>query len=69
MLAIGKGIDARGMQSRMLLSVHDELVFEAPQDERQALEALVCERMENALPLDVPLAVDKGWGKSWGEAH
>jgi DNA polymerase-1 len=53
----------------MLLTVHDELVFEAPKDEEQTLEALVVECMERALELDVPLRVDRGWGDSWGAAH
>ncbi|MET0386708.1 MAG: DNA polymerase I [Polyangiales bacterium] len=69
MVAVGKGIDERGMQSRMLLSVHDELVFEAPPDEQEALESLVVSAMEGALSLDVPLVVERGWGRSWGEAH
>jgi DNA polymerase-1 len=69
MVEIQRGIDAERMQSRMLLTVHDELVFEAPPEERASLEALVVGRMESAVKLDVPLVVDRGWGKSWGEAH
>jgi DNA polymerase I len=69
MVAIGKGIATRGMQSRMLLSVHDELVLEAPPDEKDALEALVVSAMEGAISLDVPLVVERGWGQSWGQAH
>jgi DNA polymerase-1 len=57
------------MRSRMVLTVHDELVFEAPPDEAQALEALVREAMENAVKLNVPLVIGMGWGDSWGEAH
>jgi DNA polymerase-1 len=53
----------------MLLTVHDELVFEAPPEEKAALEALVVDRMEHAVALDVPLVVDLGWGESWGKAH
>jgi DNA polymerase-1 len=49
--------------------VHDELVFEAPPDEKKALEALVREHMEHVLTLDVPLVVDAGWGPTWGKAH
>jgi DNA polymerase I len=66
MVAVHKGLHEAGMQSKMLLSVHDELVFEAPVDEKAPLEALVRSRMERALALDVPLVVDVGWGKSWG---
>jgi DNA polymerase-1 len=69
MVAIGKAIADRGMQSRMLLTVHDELVFEAPPEEKLALESLVVESMEGAISLDVPLVVDRGWGASWGQAH
>jgi len=69
MVAIGRGIEERGLQSRMLLTVHDELVFEAPPDEQSALEALVVDAMENAISLDVPLVVERAWGSSWGQAH
>ena len=69
MVAIGKGIAERGMQSRMLLSVHDELVLEAPPEEKEALESLVVSAMEGAISLDVPLVVERGWGSSWGQAH
>jgi DNA polymerase-1 len=69
MVTIGKGIAEQRLQSRMLLSVHDELVFEAPADEQPVLEAMVVSAMEQAIQLEVPLKVEKAWGKSWGEAH
>ncbi|MEM1416787.1 MAG: DNA polymerase I [Myxococcota bacterium] len=69
MLDIDAALEERGMKSRMLLQIHDELVFEAPEDEADALEALVRDRMENAYPLEVPLVVDVGRGASWAEAH
>ncbi len=69
MVAIHHGMQEQKLQSKMLLTVHDELVFEAPPAERQPLEKLVVERMQHAIALDVPLVVDKGWGKSWGDAH
>ncbi|HEX7478313.1 MAG TPA: DNA polymerase I [Polyangiales bacterium] len=69
MISIHRGMQEQKLESKMLLTVHDELVFEAPPSERAALEALVVERMQHAIKLDVPLLVDKGWGKSWGEAH
>jgi len=69
MVHIGRGIAERKLQSRMLLSVHDELVFEAPPDEQSELESLVVTSMEQAMTLSVPLVVERGWGKSWGEAH
>jgi DNA polymerase I len=69
MVAITRRMNEQGLRSRMLLTVHDELVFEAPPDEESALEALVVDCMEHALALDVPLKVEKGWGPSWGSAH
>jgi DNA polymerase-1 len=56
------------MKSRMLLQVHDELLFEVAEGERAALEALVKEQMGNAYPLDVPLEVSVGYGPSWDSA-
>ncbi len=53
----------------MILQVHDELVLEVPEPEVEAISALVRERMENVLPLGVPLRVDVGAGRNWREAH
>jgi DNA polymerase-1 len=53
----------------MLLSVHDELLFEAPSGEVEALQALAKKTMEGAAALDVPLTVETGAGDSWDEAH
>jgi DNA polymerase-1 len=58
--------DAR-LESRMLLQVHDELLFEAPPDEEKRLEALGAEIMEGAMTLDVPLKVDIKAGRDWAE--
>ncbi|MCU0846862.1 MAG: DNA polymerase I [Spirochaetes bacterium] len=58
-----------GMGSRMILQVHDELVFEVPSGEREGIEELVKTEMENALRLSVPIVVDVGWGNNWDEAH
>ena len=57
------------MKSRMVLQVHDELVFEAAEDEVDELRSLVKHEMENAYPLVVPVHVDIGVGASWAEAH
>lgn len=54
-----------GLKSRMLLQVHDELVFEVPPDELDAMRELVTDVMESAVPLDVPLKVDVSWGADW----
>ncbi len=69
MVQIQHDLEKQKLQSRMVLTVHDELVFESPPDERQALEKLVVDHMQNAVPLSVPLPVDIGWGPNWGAAH
>ncbi len=58
----------RGMKTRMVLQVHDELVFEAPPDEVDAVRALVKTEMESVRKLDVPLLVDVGVGENWRDA-
>ncbi|WP_372620116.1 DNA polymerase I [Falsiroseomonas sp.] len=58
-----------GLSARMLLQVHDELVFELPEAEAEATARLVREVMENAATLSVPLAVEVGHGRNWAEAH
>jgi DNA polymerase-1 len=68
MLRIDAAIAAAGLRSRMLLQVHDELVFEVAEGERTALEALVREQMGRAYPLDVPLEVSVGAGRDWDSA-
>ena len=69
MVRIQDELERRGLQSRMVLTVHDELVFEAPPEEEEALEPLVREHMQEAVPLSVPLPVEVGWGPDWGAAH
>jgi DNA polymerase-1 len=53
----------------MILQIHDELLFEAPTQEIDALQEMVSDKMVNAMPLTVPLVVDCGNGISWFEAH
>jgi DNA polymerase-1 len=55
--------------SRMVLTVHDELVFEVPEDRIEEAAAKTKAAMESIHELDVPLVVDVGWGRHWGEAH
>ena len=69
MIHIQRRLDEEKMQARMLLQVHDELVFEAPLEETEALAALVNEEMETALPLEVPVVVDIDTGANWLDAH
>ena len=65
---ISVDIAGSGLQSRMILQVHDELVFEVFQGEREALESIVVTRMGGAAQLLVPLDVQLGWGANWNEA-
>jgi DNA polymerase-1 len=69
MVRIHAALAEQGLGARMVLTVHDELVLDVPLEERGQVEAMVRELMENALPLDVPLVVDIGWGEEWGSAH
>jgi DNA polymerase-1 len=69
MVALDDALASEGFASRMLLQVHDELVFEAVESEVEDLTALVRERMEGVLQLRVPLVVDVGVGENWREAH
>jgi DNA polymerase-1 len=68
MARMARELRARGLASRMLLQVHDELLFEAPEAEIAALEALAVEVMESALSLSVPLKVDVKVGADWAQA-
>ena len=69
MIQIDKKIYEEKLQSRMILQVHDELVFDVPKEEKDVLSKIVKEEMENALVLKVPLVVDLGTGDNWLEAH
>ncbi len=69
MLQIDRGLPAVAPHARMLLQVHDELVFEVPEAEVAATSDLVRAVMERPHPLDVPLEVSIGVGRSWGDAH
>ncbi|WP_349268626.1 DNA polymerase I [Mycolicibacterium parafortuitum] len=68
MINVDQAIKDAGLQSRMLLQVHDELLFEVADGERETLDALVREHMGNAYALDVPLEVSVGYGRSWDAA-
>ena len=69
MINIFEDINEINMSSKMILQIHDELIFEYPQDEESELISLVRKNMENALSLIVPLKVDFGVGLNWYEAH
>jgi DNA polymerase-1 len=65
MIRVAERLHATGSPARLLLSVHDELLFEVPREEVEPLAALVRETMEGALPLAVPLVVDVKVGDNW----
>ncbi|HJL14097.1 MAG TPA: DNA polymerase I [Sandaracinaceae bacterium LLY-WYZ-13_1] len=69
MVRIDEALTEAERQSKMLLTVHDELVFEVAPGEEDALRALVKDRMEHVMELRVPLVVDVGLGRTWNEAH
>ena len=58
-----------GIKSKMILQVHDELNFSVLPEEKERVEKIVLEEMQNAYPLQVPLVADSGWGENWLEAH
>lgn len=69
MLAVDRAVKKSGLKARMILQVHDELVFEVPEEEVKPAAALIKREMEGVVKLDVPLAVDISHGLSWAEAH
>ena len=69
MIRIPDALEAKGLKARMLLQVHDELLFEVPEDEAAATAQCVRGIMEDAAHLDVPLTVDVGMGTNWNAAH
>jgi DNA polymerase-1 len=69
MLDVDRAISERGMRAKMILQVHDELLFDLPQEELEDMKEIVRRCMEQALELDVPLKVDMGVGTNWLEAH
>ena len=68
MIALERRLESGGGGARMLLTVHDEIVIESPEERAGEVAAIVKETMETIFPLAVPLAVDTHWGKSWYEA-
>ncbi len=69
MLRLDRDIDRGQLPYRMLMQVHDELIFELPLGEEEEAARFIGERMESAMSLRVPIAVDAGWGANWLEAH
>jgi len=69
MIRIDRRMKEEGLHSKMILQVHDELNFSVVQEEKERLQALVIEEMQNAIHLSVPLIADCGWGENWLAAH
>ena len=69
MINVDRRLKKEGLVSRMVLQIHDELVFDAVKDEVERLEAIVCEEMENVIELSIPLTVECNHGNNWLEAH
>jgi len=69
MIRLSRNLKKIKLNSKMILQVHDELLFECPVQEKKEIESLVRKEMEGACALSVPLVVDIGWGKNWNEAH
>lgn len=69
MIRVDRRISGENLSSRLIMQVHDELVFEAPEDELLRMEQLVEEEMGRAIDCSIPLKVDLNHGKNWSEAH
>ncbi len=69
MIRIDRALQEQRLQTAMLISVHDELVFEVPPEEQEAAGRLIVEIMEGVWDLKVPLKVNIAWGQNWAEVH
>ena len=69
MINVDKRIREEGLKSRMVLQIHDELVFDAVKEELETLRKIVVEEMENVIELSIPLTVECNYGTNWLEAH
>ena len=69
MIAIDKEMSAKGLKSKMVLQIHDELVFDTIPEEVDTLGHIVVKNMENVVKLSVPLTVECNYGANWLEAH
>ena len=69
MVNVDQRLRAEGMKAKLILQVHDELIVECPEAEREKAVRVLREEMENAVSYSVPLTADARWGKNWAEAH
>ena len=68
MIKVADALKDNQLQANMLLQVHDELIFEAPEDEIETLRDIVTRVMDSAVALDVPMQVDSHYGNTWYDA-
>ena len=69
MIGVHRALKDDGYKTKMLLTVHDELVFDMPRDEEDQVKPVIEEAMKGALPLECPIEVEMGTGENWLEAH
>jgi DNA polymerase-1 len=69
MINIQRRIEEQGMETNMVIQIHDELVFEVPEEELREAANLVKQEMEGVIDISVPLKIDISSGKNWSEAH
>ena len=69
MVHVEKRLRDEGLAARLILQVHDELIVECPEDEKERAAALLQEEMENAVHYSVPLLAEARWGRTWADAH
>jgi DNA polymerase I len=65
MVHTDSALGSAGLRSRLILQIHDELLFEGPAEEAEAVKAIACEQMAGAFEMDPPLAVEAGIGRDW----
>ena len=69
MIRVSDRLQKEGLKARMVLQIHDELLLEVPENEIDAVKALLVEEMQGVMELSVPLTVECNYGKTWLEAH
>ncbi|MNX81513.1 DNA polymerase I, thermostable [compost metagenome] len=69
MLGIQKEIEEKGLSGKMIMQVHDELVFDVPENEVSIFKEIIQTKMTGAIKTEIPLVVEIGQGKNWLEAH
>ena len=69
MVGVYQALSKGGFKTKMILQVHDELLFDMAIEEEEEIKEIVVEEMQNALPMEIPAVVDVGVGENWLEAH